>query len=205
MRRSLFLLLALAVLPPGISFGQEVGFELTPYFGYQFGGSFDTDDRDFGRLRFDVDSSPAFGVTFDIPIARRLQVELLYFRHASDLDLDEGLFSSIPFGDIDLEFIHGGVIWQSIAGQVRPYFGATGGITLVDAEFGGSETEVSVSLAGGVKVLFTDHLGLRLDGRFFFSDLGNRRDRYDFGGCCYADDNSDLVQGQIAGGVILAF
>lgn len=201
--RRLSLLLLTPLLFPAATHAQVVGFELTPYFGYQFGGSFETADRDFGRLDFDVDGSTALGLTFDIPVSRRLQVELLYFRHSTELELDEGLFDpGVPLGDVDLEFVHGGVVWQSIAGQVRPYFGATGGVTLVDSELGGSETELSVSLAGGLKVLFTEHLGLRLDGRVFFSDLGEEPER---GFCCRREEGADLVQGQVAAGLILAF
>ena len=52
MRRCLLLLLFTlpTALPQG-SAAQGGSFELTPFFGYQFGGSFDSDDRDFG-IRF---------------------------------------------------------------------------------------------------------------------------------------------------------
>lgn len=197
-------LLALFTFLPRLSSAQGAAFELTPYYGYQSGGSFNSTDRDFGRLEFDIDDSSVYGASFGIPVGAHFQIELLYFRQSSSLELNEGTFvPGTSLGDVDLDVYHVGMLWQSIAGQVRPYAVMSGGLTKVDPRLGGSETEFSLSFGGGVKVLFNEHLGVRLDGRFFFTNLGDDYPYY--GGCCYYDSGSALVQAQFAGGLILRF
>jgi len=192
------------ILLPHLLSAQSNAFELTPYYGYQSGGSFDSNDRDYGRITFDIGDSSTWGATFGIPVGPHFQVELLYFRQSSDLKLARGAFTpGLPLGDVDLDVYHVGMLWQSIAGQVRPFVAMSAGLTNVDPRLGSSQTEFSMSFGGGVKILFGDHLGVRIDGRFFFTDLGDNGPYY---GCCYYyDGSSDLVQGQVVGGLILRF
>jgi hypothetical protein len=62
-------------------------------------------------------------------------------------------------------------------------------VTTLDTGIGGSESYPSVGLGGGVKLEFSEFIGLRFDGRFIFTDL--QEERYD---CCYNREQDTLTQ-----------
>ena len=68
--------------------------------------------------------------------------------------------------------------------------------------------EALLSRGGGVKVFFNEHVGLRFEGRGFFTVI----DDYDSGcydDCCgcydYYEDGETLSQGQASAGLIFAW
>jgi opacity protein-like surface antigen len=213
MRRSILgIALALALVPPAaLAQTSLYRFELTPTVSHRWGGEISGGDSALFATDLDVDSGIAFGVTFDIPLSPRLQLELLANRQATDLRFDRGLFGdSSSVADIDITYYHVGLLWQWGHERVTPFFVASLGGTNLDLDLPGaaSEDRFSLSLGGGVKVLFSDHVGLRFEGRGFFTDLGSsdgrRCDdgfrRYD--DRCYGDE---LNQGQASVGLILAW
>lgn len=178
--------------------------ELTPVASYQFGSSFEVDDFDLGRVDLEIDDGAGYGAILDIDLTRSIQLELLAVRQESELELDRGFRSPAePLGDVDLDYLHAGVLWHGILGQVQPFGVFTIGATRLDADGFDSETYPSVSLGGGVKLLFNDRIGARFEGRFFATALDEDDD------CCRRrrsrDDGDDLVQGFVAAGLILRF
>ncbi len=209
------LALGLAVVPAS---AQTV--ELTPFVGYQFGGSFDQDyeDDDFDFFDdVDVEESESYGLMLNLGLTRSLQFELLYSRQETNLEEDS--FLGADLDDVEIEYFHGGVLWQWGDGQVHPYVVASAGgtrFTLAD----GDDTRFSVGLGGGVKVMFNNHVGLRLDGRFystviddddgFFDDDDDFFDddvRCDRRGrnCISFSDDEYLVQFDAKVGLVLRF
>ena len=188
--------------------------EITPVFNYNFGSSIEVDDFDFGGVDIDLDDADGLGLFADFRITNNIQLEVLYSVQKTELEVDEGLFSeSFPIADADVEYLHAGVLFQGNLGQVKPYFAITGGLTRIDVALEGtdSETYPSIGLGGGVKVLFTDHIGLRADARLFVTALDEDDDFYRRRGdgrrfrddCCGSDDS--LAQGQVSVGLIFAF
>ena len=206
----LALILALAPLAAHAQGGPLYRVELTPTASYRFGGTLQGGDNTLFNSDLEVEDSSAYGVTFDIPLSSRMQLELLANRQSSELRFDQGLFGGTAgVADIDVSYYHVGFLWQWGDYRVSPFFTASLGVANLNPDIPGasSENRFSASLGGGVKVFFSDNVGLRFEGRGFFSDLGNNgnnRDRR----CDYYNDScygNDFSQGQASIGLILAF
>ena len=187
--------------------------ELTPFVGYQFGGTFesDYDDDDDFFDDVDIEESESYGLMLDIGITRNAQIELFYSRQESafeDSDFFGGLFDDNEiFGDVEIEYFHGGFLYQWAGGQVQPFAVATVGATRFTLP-GDSDTRFSAAAGGGVKVFFNDHVGVRFDGRVYSTfideddEVDCRRNRR----VCYRyDDDVFLVQLDVKFGLIFAF
>ncbi len=184
--------------------------ELTPFVGYQFGGTFegdsDYDDDDFDFFDdVDIKESESYGMILDIGLSKNAQIELFYSRQESSFE-ESGFFGD-AIGDVEIEYFHGGFLWQWGAGQVRPFVVATGGGTRFSLPED-SDTRFSAAIGGGVKVFVNDHLGFRFDGRLystFIDENGEvscgRRSR----SCYRYNDDLSLVQLDIKVGLIFAF
>lgn len=208
------LALALLLLPAAVSAaGSGYRFELTPRVGYNFGGTLSGDNALGFNSDLEAKDSPSYGVSFDIPLSRHMQLELLASRQSTELNFDEGLFGpDFNVADFDVTYYHVGILWQGDSGRVVPFFVASAGIGELDPQIVGatSESRFSVSLGGGVKVFFDpeQHIGLRLEGRGFWTDLGENRWRDDNHHDWWDDSytyNNDFSQGQVSAGLIFAW
>lgn len=180
---------------------QSGGFEITPFAAYRLSGDV---DFDFGP-ELEVDEGDLFGVSLDFAINDSMQVEVLASRQETDLILDRGLFGERGrLSDITFTTLHGGFLYHWRNGQVDPFVVASAGVTDVDPGFPGSDSEIrpSGSFGGGVKLHFSEHVGLRLEGRVYVTDLDTS----------FRDDDDDefdaddlLVQPEISVGVIFGF
>ena len=205
--------LALAVVPAVRADHTAARFELTPTFSYRFGGSLDATENELFDTDLEVEDSEAYGVTFDIPISEVFQIELLASRQSGELQFDDGLFEGSPtFADIDVTYYHVGVLWQWGNRRVSPFFTMSLGVATLDPDFPGAseENRFSGSLGGGVKIFFSENVGLRFEGRGFWSDLGSYDDDNDFHCHDYDDYNdscygNEFTQGQASVGLILAW
>ena len=187
-------------------------FEFTPTASYRFGGTLDGRETELFDADLDVEDSEAWGVTFDIPLGSAIQLELLASHQSSRLQFDDGFFSGdLEFADIDVAYYHVGILWQWGNGQIQPFFVASAGVANLDPDIPGasSESRFSASLGGGVKIFFSRNVGMRLEGRGFWSDLGSNDDRdHDHHDCGYYDDScygNEFAQGQASVGLILAW
>lgn len=209
MRRTLPLLallslLAVAAAPALAQTPQR--FELTPLVGYRLSGEVDSIDDDFRRSDVELDESASVGFTFDIPIGSGFQLELMARHQDTAFVADSGVLDPTEeLGDVTITQAHAGILLQWGPGQVNGFVVASGGISSIDPEGPGldSETRLSGSLGGGVKVFFNRHVGLRLEGRGYWTDFaadddGSRRDRFR----TYDDA---LVQGEGSVGLIIAW
>lgn len=206
MRRALFLFALTLLLPPVAGFAQPGRFELTPMAGYRLDGDFDAHSRHAfdPALNVQVDESAVYGVTFDIPLNENWQIELLANRQRTSFEVDEGLLApAATLGDVDITFLHAGILLQWGLGQVNPFLTASGGIAHIDPKFNelDADNRFSASLGGGVKIFFSENIGLRLEGRGYWTDLDtgfrNRYDRYDSG--------EGMTQAEGSVGLIIAF
>lgn len=202
MRKALFATILL--LLPGAALAQVPRFEITPTLGYRFNGDFDVSGDDIFDRNAEIEESEYLGLVVDIPFNENWQLELLANRQSSSFIIDEGLFTPVEeLGDVDLSYYHIGLLYQWGLGQVNPFFTFSGGIARIDPDFPELDTEnrFSASIAGGVKILFSRNVGLRLEGRGYWTnletDFDDRYERY--------DDSDALYQGEASVGLILAF
>jgi hypothetical protein len=121
-----------------------------------------------------------------VPLSNNLQFEFLGSVQNDDLFVDGGIFGpDIKTIGMDITYAHLGLLCQFGRPSVSPFFVVSAGIASIDPKFkgAGSDDRFSVSLGGGVKAFFTEHIGLRLDGRFFWTsidNLSNGTTRYDY-------------------------
>jgi len=203
------LVVAITLAPPAASSQQ---FEFTPFVGYRWGGGFSSVDRDFSDISntdFSVSDASAWGAMADFSLTDNWQLEILYSRQETDLRIDEGFLApDDPLFDMNVEYLHGGLLYQWRLAGIRPYLtGGLGGTKFspVDSD-ARSETRFSFNFGGGAKVFFGDHFGLRADARFFETYISDKDEVFcDRFGCFRVNVGEYLTQFQMAGGIIFAF
>lgn len=207
MRRFTLALALAALAAPALADG-TYRFELTPQVQYRFGGTLSGEDNAIADVDLDINDGEAFGVTFDIPLSSNLQLELLASRQSTELRFDQGLFGgNADVADIDLTYLHAGLLVQGGNREVSPFFVASAGATVLDPNVPGAdnETRFSVSLGGGVKVFFSEHVGMRFEGRGFWTAVDNNDDYCDRYSCWDDYNDNDLTQGMASAGLIIAW
>ena len=183
-------------------------FEITPTAGYRTGGELSASDSELFDVDVEVDESDVLGLKVDIPVGvPGLQLELLAMHQESAFTSDLGLFGeNIELLDVDITYYHAGLLWQWGAGQVNPFVTVSAGLARIDPDLPlvDAEDRFSGSLAGGVKIFFARNVGLRLEGRGWWTVIDE-----EFGDdsrCCRDYRyNDDLYQVEATAGLIVAF
>lgn len=178
-------------------------FEITPFYGYMAGGEFE--DPADGSDR-DVEEDNNFGIIFNAAVEKWRHYELLYSKQSTEIG------GSAPM-DLDVEYLQiGGTVSSIDAERVIPYFGITVGAARFSPDAAGfdDETKLAFSVATGVKVPITEHIGLRFDARAFVSLLDTDGNIFcvsdSAGGTCAIRAKSDtLLQYSAALGVTVGF
>ena len=145
--------------------GAGARFELTPFAGYGFGGDFE--DLETGA-NLELDEAGAFGLILDIAADATTQWEVLYLQQRTELDAGD-LFSEQPIVDVDVHYLHGGGTYLLDGDRVQPYVAGSLGLSRLDPGPAGLDTEnyFSFSLGVGLRLLPSERVGLRLEGRWF--------------------------------------
>jgi hypothetical protein len=202
---------ALAQEPVAADYAYTRGrFELTPTFSYNFGGTITAEDSRFFEFDLEADDSEAYGITFGIPLSPWAQIELLASRQQTQLSYERGLFGgNRGVADFDVSYYHVGGLFQFGNGQIHPFFVASLGIANLNPDVPGAraENKFSGSIGGGVKIFFTDNVGLRLEGRGFWTLLDSSDDYDYYYDDCYCDYGytNTFDQGQVSAGLIIAW
>jgi hypothetical protein len=182
-------------------------FEITPFYGYRFGGDF------FELLTqqpLDLDGAPAAGVAVDVPMRNGVQFEALFTHQNAHVSVP-AFPSGLP------------VRWQMIvdhwqAGglrefdltfhptKVRPFLNGTLGLTRYAAN-GDNEIRFAVGAGGGVKLFPAKHFGVRLGGQVFATFVD--ADAQVFActpGICLVGFRADVLwQAEFTAGLIVRF
>jgi hypothetical protein len=219
MRKYLFLVLL--ILIPTTAFAQRDrdddwrnrryaprnnSFELTPFVGYRWGGTIFADQTFIFGEDVDVASSANFGLNLGIPLGDSgMKLELMANRQSSELETEGGLFEpENEVADIDVTYLHAGL--QFPFGQSRnatPYFIVSAGLANLDPQITGvsAENRFSASAGVGVKLPISNNLGIRLEGRGYFTALEEQDD------CAVCDYfyNEDFYQGEVNLGLVFSF
>ena len=185
-------------------------YEITPFAGYTWGGEF-TDSVTGTTLN--VDETDNYGVMLDINMVdikqeEQSQIELYFSHQATKLRTDSGLFTGNPLFNLDINYYHIGGTYGADLGKVRPFLVGTLGVTYMDPQGPGlnSLTKFSLSLGGGVKLFATDHVGLRLEGRWFGTLFNGSGSAFCTDEKCAINVQGDLFSQFVANaGLIIAF
>jgi hypothetical protein len=176
--------------------------QLAPFAGYGFGGS--VQSADDGQS-YSIKSGLVYGGTADFRISPGWRFEVLYSRQETKLE-SSGL---VPSLDLNVErYLAGFQEEKGADGPTRVFgtvlFGATRFVPALPGASG--TTRFTAGLALGVKSFFSKNVGLRLEARGFFTSVkGSAGLACVDGSCLFAFSGSGLWQGDLGGGLILAF
>jgi hypothetical protein len=205
MRRTLVLLGASIVVAgalPEHAYAQRM--EIGPFGSWQFGGGLDTQE---GRIGIQADG--AWGGVVDIWVRGDGLGELLYSRQATVVTIAEPLQSAGTVVDVTVQYLHLGGLYEPAIGRVRPFAGATAGLTWFDPDEAGfsGASRFSLSLVGGGKAYLARGIGLRAEARLFltlFADEAEVICRLP-GACIIAVEGQLMTQGAVSGSFFVAF
>jgi len=185
--------------------GYADNIEITPFYGYRFGGEFE--DADTGE-RLDIGDSSCWGGIVDVHLSKVTQLEFYYSRQETELKSDEGLFASTTLFDLDVDYYHLGGTVILPDGPWQPFVVATLGATHLapDASDTDSLTRFSLGLGGGVRFLPTEHLGLYLAGRGLLTFMeGDATFRSESGQATVKINSDGFWQVELQAGLIFTF
>jgi hypothetical protein len=184
-------------------------FEITPYIGYQFSGSVP-----YTTGKFDIKNSPDYGLVVDIPLPLRdgVELELLYIRMDTKLKYDQysyGVITKSEEFDMIVEYYQIGAlnVFEMPGSSVKPF----GGLTLGASRFNPNGTErgdewfFSATLGAGVKIIPSERIGIRLQGRLLMPfQWGSAGLWCGTGGCSAGvGTTSVFLQGDFTAGLII--
>jgi len=174
-------------------------YQLTPFFGYTLFGGVDVTN---GTLR--IEDALIYGIAFDARVRGMALIEVEYRRMSSDLILEQPFAPSTKLFDLDVNYLDVGVQVELLPGIARPYAGVSAGVTLINPHTAvDDEVRFSMALAGGVKVFFSKHVGLRAQARLtttFFSDSSTIF--CGTSGCAFGLGGAGLLQGDFGLGAV---
>jgi len=179
--------------------------EITPFVGYQFGGSIRIRD---GHLRIKDDVN--FGFALDITLRPGAQLEFMYNRQSTEMRIETFYTPKETLFDLAMEYYQIGGLYEVYRDDMFRPFGV---MTLGFAHFSPQKSEISsevrfaFGLGGGVKVFPAQHVGLRLEGRLHFPFVSGGSGFWCGlpGGCAITLGGELMVQVSLNAGLILAF
>lgn len=186
-------------------------FELTPFGGYRFGGSFELEATP-GSYEFE--DAPSFGLILNFPHRADTRWEILYSQQSTDAEFSGADNRFPPVIDLELHVLQIGGTYQFEGDAVVPYLAATLGGTHVRASTTGSESDTffSASIGAGILVRPNSRVGLRLEARAYgtltssSTDLLCVSDPGGAGGACAFRIQGDLLsQFETFAGVVFRF
>ena len=162
MQNSLWIkVMGVLLVTAGVSSARDKHVEVTPFTGYQWGGEC---EDEFTGVGLKLAEASNYGLIVDVDIAPPTQqLELFWSHQATELNVKGGG----SLGDMDVDYFHIGGTQQWPRGKVIPFVAGGLGVTYFDPSLAGagSATRFSMGLGGGVKVMATERIGLRLEAR----------------------------------------
>lgn len=161
--------------------------DLQPFAGWHFGGKWRFYEGDVK-----VKSNVSYGIALDHVVTYDVAVEVYYSKMSTTAEWRpaapryENLLPSAFKTDVHY-FQLGAIKTVDTGGNIEPFGGLTVGATwfhnydptddgLPGAQYSADVTLFSISLGGGVKVMLSDRVGIRLQGRLlmpmYFNGLG---------------------------------
>lgn len=198
-----FAIALVALLAPSAAWAQKV--QITPFYGYQFGGNVDV-----ARGELIVPASGNFGFTFDLQFDDQIAFEFYYSRQNTKLEFRErGIGSKVELFDIAVEYYQAGGIYHFSEDNLQPFvtFGAGATRWAAKTDLASDEWQLSIGGGAGVKVFVSPRIGFRLEGKLLFPFWGGASFFCGLPGGCWvgAGGQVSTVNGNVSGGLIIAF
>ena len=149
------------------------------------------DDRKRERQQYSFEGGFVWGGTVSLALGRRWRVELLYSRQGGGLATPR---AAVPTLDLTTERLMAGIQEEKGHGRMR-YFGSfmLGATRFTPALSGlGSDTRFAMSLGLGLKRFVSDHFGLRLEARAFYTLVESGGGIFCSGGCLFVFSGSGI-------------
>ena len=184
----------------------EYRFSVTPFLGYQMGGSFDDEE---GENEVDLDDASSFGLILNAPADNHTEWELFYSRQSAGLD---SATVDLPAG-LELEVSHFLVGGTYVFDRelFRPFISAGIGAAHLspDADGFDSDTVFAFGIGGGAQFFPESRFGLRVEGRFLGSVIDSDTAIFcvSSGGatCAFRASGEILWQFEVFGGLVARF
>ncbi len=177
-------------------------FELTPFYGYRFGGTIETCSGE----DTDLEGGPSYGVALDFAPydSDEIKMELLWSRQDSSLDLEGG--GGFDHLDILVDEFQIGGVYENGRGRFRETITALVGATVFSPDQGEREARLSFGIGLGLKYFLMKNLALRADLRGYGTVVESEGAFISSGGTTVAYfSGSGFWQGEVSAGLTLAF
>ena len=185
--------------------------EITPLAGYQFGGAmvegnFSTQDDslvdDLG-----ISGSENLGLILDYTLSNKVQLELSFDRHFTQLNLHDGRTGQIiKLSDMTVDYFQAGALYNWSGSSVQPFIGATiGAVHLNPTENLSDEWRIGAIPMIGVKVFASKYFAIRFQTRITLMHMSRSDEMFcDPAGLCYQHPkNTYMTQIQFGMGLTL--
>jgi len=183
-------------------------FELTPFGGYRFGGTFDVEES---TDSYELEDSSSVGLILNFPHTPDTKWEILYSKQATEAEFN-GVTANDASVDIDLQVIQIGGIYMFEGEIARPYLAATIGGTHASARSTGSNSDTfwSGSIGVGLMISPNSRFGLRLEARAYGTLTNSSTDLLcrtgpDISACAVRIEGALLSQIETFAGVVFRF
>lgn len=162
MKRYVF---AALMFVPALASAQESGVEVTPFVGYRFGGTFESEET---TAEYEMQDSSSFGLLLNFPHKGNTQWEVLYSQQRSAANYS-GMAGPDPEVDVEIHVLQLGGTYLFEGGKAQPYLAATIGGTHIRTESTTSQDDTffSGSIGLGVKFMPSARIGIRLEARAY--------------------------------------
>lgn len=199
-------LLLLGLTQPALS--QKGAIEITPTFGYQWGGSVQGYEGEVV-----VDDGAQYGLMLGYRVQKELVVEFFWSYLPSRAQFEPYYLTTVDpdllgaSTDLGTHYFQLNAVYETGRGKTKPFLGAGAGIVMFSPENSRYETNIyaAMNFSGGVKIYLSEKLGLRLQGRLLMP-------LYVSGGGFYVGTGGagvsvgagvPIVQGDLSAGLII--
>lgn len=203
-----FAVLVSALLVDVANGQQSPGFQVTPYGGYRYGGSFGFAGS---PGEYGLDDSQAAGLILNWRHGDNTRWEVLYTRQSTDATFDMPTINDVTVR-VATQALQLGGTYEGPGERVRPYLAATIGGTRVSVRSRTTESDtfLSGSIGVGALLLPDSRVGLRLEVRAFATLTDSSTDLFcrtgpDLNVCALRVEGDLMSQVEVFAGLVLRF
>ena len=171
-RKLLYLTLLASIVFSFGAYAQSI--EITPSYGYQFGSKLN-----YGSNYIKMNSSDQYGITIGVETMNNTMTEVSYFHQGTELLIRDVFYSPHEdhLSDLSVDWIMLGATRYFPSGKVRPFVGGALGLVIFSPKNENydivsrsidSSTNFAFSFKGGVNIMFSEHVGLNIQGNLMF-------------------------------------
>lgn len=201
---AIILVLVPALALPAVSYAEQA-FEVAPFAGHRYGGSF-VDANTAASL--ELTDTAGYGLLLDFDSEPHKQIEILLSRQNTQLST-AGTFTGNPLFDLTIDYYHlGGLYMLPEGGEyLHPFVSGTIGLTRMAPKRSDLTTEnhLSISIGGGTKIFLNRSVGLRFDVRGIYTMLNADTAVFCSGGCTIKVRSNGFFQTEIGAALIMRF